>query len=192
VQDLRERVDVFSLAPRREHVRQIPNVAPFPAVRINEYSQMPPTALNRVGVGASIMVNETDIVVHGFVRVTLLIETMIRRPTINYDLRAWFYPSTNNVRQSFSGSIHNEHGKKLYQYHVPLHRISTGPVMSRPQVLHVMLLRINPVSLWKLMAISKSKNRCIKNSLFTVPSTPSAARRKECFVAKGVVIRRSL
>jgi len=43
-------------------------------------------------------------------------------------------------------------------------------VMSRPQVSHVIWLRIRPVSLRNWMAILKSKNRCRKNRLFTAPS----------------------
>jgi hypothetical protein len=58
------------------------------------------------------MINETDPVVHDFMRVTLPIETVVRCPTIAYDFRAWFDPSTNNVRQSFSGSIHNGNEKR--------------------------------------------------------------------------------
>jgi hypothetical protein len=57
------------------------------------------------------MINKTDPVVDGFMRVTLLIETMVRCSTIADDFRAWFDPSTNNVSQSFSGSIHNGHEK---------------------------------------------------------------------------------
>jgi hypothetical protein len=57
------------------------------------------------------MINETNPVVDGFMRVTLLIETMVRCPTIADDFRACVDPSTNNVSQSFSGSIHNGHEK---------------------------------------------------------------------------------
>jgi hypothetical protein len=59
--------------------------------------------------------------------------------------------------------------------------------MSRPQVLH-MLLRIKPESFRKLIAISKSINNYVKNSLFTAPSTPNAARPKEWLGANGVAM----
>jgi hypothetical protein len=73
---------------------------------------VPPAALNSICVRASVLINETDPVVDGFMRVTLLIETVVRSPTIADDFRAWFDPSTNNVSQSFGGSIHNGHEKR--------------------------------------------------------------------------------
>jgi hypothetical protein len=66
---------------------------------------MPPTALNGIGMCASIVVNETDAVVNGLMRVTLLFETIVCCPTIPDDRSAWFDPRASNSHQSFSGSF---------------------------------------------------------------------------------------
>jgi hypothetical protein len=108
VKEFGELVDVFCLAPCGEHVVcQIINVVPLPVERIYENFQLPPAALNCIGVGASIRVNETDSVINGLMRVTWLFERMVRRPTIANDFGDRFDPSTNNGRQRFSGSILN-------------------------------------------------------------------------------------
>jgi len=71
-----------------------------------------PVALNCVGVRASRRVNETDPVVHGLMRVTLAAEIIVSRPTIAYDLGAWFDPSTNDGRQSCTTSVSNGHEER--------------------------------------------------------------------------------
>ena len=58
------------------------------------------------------MVNETDPVVDGLMRVTLAAEIIVSRPTIANDRGAWFDPSTNDGRQSCIASIPNGHEKR--------------------------------------------------------------------------------
>jgi hypothetical protein len=75
-------------------------VTPLPAVRVDVDLQVMPIALNGVRVHARHRVNETDPVLDGLMRVTLAAETIVSRPTIANDRGAWFYPSTNDGRQS--------------------------------------------------------------------------------------------
>jgi hypothetical protein len=71
-----------------------------------------PIALNGVGVCARYLVNETDPVVHGLMRVTLAADIIVSRPTIANDRGARFYQSTNDGRQSCIGSVANGHEKR--------------------------------------------------------------------------------
>jgi hypothetical protein len=71
-----------------------------------------PVALNGVGVRARYLVNETDPVVHGLMRVTFAAEIIVSRPTISNDRGVWFYPSTNDGRQRCLGSVANGHEKR--------------------------------------------------------------------------------
>jgi hypothetical protein len=58
----------------------------------------------------------------------------------------------------------------------PLRCGRTHQVILRPQVLHVICLRIKPESFRNWMPTSMSMNKYIRNSLFTAPSSPSIAR----------------
>ena len=108
-----EGVNVVGLAPRREHVLcQLVDVPPLPAVRVDVDLEVMPVALYGVGVRACCRVNETDPVVHGLMRVTLAAEIIVSRPTIAYDLGAWFDPSTNDGRQSCTASVSNGHEER--------------------------------------------------------------------------------
>jgi hypothetical protein len=71
-----------------------------------------PVALNCVGVCACYLVNETDPAIYGLMRVTLAAEIIVSRPTIANDCGAWFYPSTNDGRQSCIVSVSNGHEKR--------------------------------------------------------------------------------
>jgi len=59
---------VLGLAPRHKHVvGQVIDVVPHPLVGIKKCHDMPPGAVDRIRMGASTHINETDLQIHSFV-----------------------------------------------------------------------------------------------------------------------------
>ena len=79
---------------------------------------------------------------------------------------------------------------RLRHLHIKPCRLGpTHHVISRPQMLHVILLRINSTSLRKLMPIS-TPIKYVRNNLFASPSFPCEARRKDAQGTLGICIWR--
>ena len=90
---------------------QFVDVSLLPAVRVYVDLELMPVALYGDRVRTCCRVKETDPVVHGLMRVILVVEIIVSRPTIAYDRGAWFDPSTNDGHQSCMASVLNGHKK---------------------------------------------------------------------------------
>jgi hypothetical protein len=84
----------------------------LPVICVKFGLQVPPLALSVICMGASNRVDEAKDVIHGQMRVTFLVEILVRPPTIADDRSAWFDPGTHYGHQSFGGSIRNRNEKR--------------------------------------------------------------------------------